>query len=199
MPTAVANVWVETLFLVVKVKRISSKKIALAGISSAISLVAVIASFYVPNMSLSFNLLAAVGIMLPLTQKYYREAILSYVAVCALGGIFANIHILPFVLIGGAYTIATIVMDDFREKLKWYITYPIKLVYACFVFFVLYYLTNIFFVNFEALNISMDNKALLYFLLNLAFVALFFIYDFLLLWGYHWAIPQVTKITRNLK
>ncbi|MBQ9114944.1 MAG: hypothetical protein IJY07_03300 [Clostridia bacterium] len=180
-------------------KRFSSKKIALAGVSSAISLIAVILSFYIPNLSLSLNVLAAVGIMLPLTQKYYREAILSYVAVCALGGIFANIHILPFVLIGGAYTIATIVMDDFKHKLKWYFAYPIKLVYACFVFFVLYYLTNIFIVNFEALNISLDNKALLYFILNVIFVLVFFIYDALLLWGYHWSIPYIERITRNLK
>ena len=137
--------------------------------------------------------------MLPLTQKYYREAILAYVAVCALGGIFANIHILPFVLIGGFYTIVTIVMEDHKDKVKWYIAYPIKLVYACFVFFVLYYLTNIFFVNFEALKINLENKALLYFLLNLIFVLAFFIYDALLLWGYRWAIPYVERITRNLK
>ncbi|MBO7156123.1 MAG: hypothetical protein J6V83_01830, partial [Clostridia bacterium] len=88
-------------------KRFSSKKIALAGVASAISLVAVILSFYVPNMSLSLNVLAACGIIIPLTQKYYREAILAYVAVSALGAIFANIHILSFVLIGGSYTIAT--------------------------------------------------------------------------------------------
>lgn len=180
-------------------KRFSSKKIALAGISSAIALIAVILSFYIPNLSLSFNLLASVGIMLPLTQKYYREAILAYVAVCALGGIFANIHILPFVLVGGAYTIATVAMDNHKDKVKWYISYPIKVVYACFVFFVLYYLTDIFFVNFSAFNISTENKALLYFLLNLIFVAVFIIYDALLLWGYHWSVPYVERITRNLK
>ena len=180
-------------------KRFSSKKIALAGVASAISLIAVILSFYIPNLSLSLNVLAAVGIALPLTQKYYREAILAYVAVCAIGGIFANIHIIPFVLIGGAYTILAVFMDDKKDKIKWYISYPIKFVYACFVFFVLYYLTNIFFVNFEALNINMENKGLLYFLLNLMFVCVFFIYDALLLWGYQWAIPYATRITKNLK
>ncbi len=199
MQTVVANVWVAILSLVVKVKRFSSKKIALAGVSSAISLVAVILSFYIPNLSLSLNVLAACGIVLPLTQGYYREAILSYVAVCALGGIFANIHILPFVLIGGSYTIATVAMENHKDKVKWFISYPIKLAYACFVFFVLYYLTNIFVVNFEALNINMQSEALLYFILNLIFVLVFFIYDALLLWGYRWAIPYVEKITKNLK
>ena len=107
-------------------KRFSSKKIALAGISSAIALIAVILSFYIPNLSLSFNLLASVGIMLPLTQKYYREAILAYVAVCALGGIFANIHILPFVLVGGAYTIATVAMVITRIKSNGIYHIPLK-------------------------------------------------------------------------
>lgn len=144
-------------------------------------------------MSLSFNVLAACGIMLPLTQNYYREAILAYIAVCALGGIFANIHILPFVLIGGAYTIATVAMENNKEKVKWFISYPVKFVYACFVFFVLYYLTNVFVVNFKALNIEMENKALLYFILNAIFVAVFFIYDALLLWGYRWVIPYIKK------
>ena len=178
-------------------KRFSSQKIALAGVSSAISLASVILSFYVPNLSLSLNVLAACGIMLPLTRSYYREAILAYIAVCALGGIFANIHILPFVLIGGAYTIATVAMYNHREKVKWFISYPVKLVYACFVFFVLYYLTDIFVVNFDALNISMENKALLYFILNLLFVAAFFVYDALLLWGYRWSIPYVQKILKK--
>ena len=180
-------------------KRFSSKKIALAGVASAISLVAVILSFYVPNMSLSLNVLAACGIIIPLTQKYYREAILAYVAVSALGAIFANIHILSFVLIGGSYTIATVAMYNNREKVKWFISYPIKVLYSCFVFFVVYYLTDIFFVNFDALKISLENKALVYFLLNLLFTIAFLVYDYLLLWGYTYAIPYVEKLTKTLK
>ena len=128
-------------------QRFSAKKIALAGIGAAIALGAVIASFYVPNLSLTFNIVAAVGIMLPLTMKYYREAILAYVAVCALGAIFANIHILSFVLIGGAYTIAAIAMHNNKDKLKPVFAYLIKIAYSCFVFLVVYRLTNILFVR----------------------------------------------------
>ncbi len=180
-------------------QRFSSKKIALAGVASAISLLAVILSFYIPNMSLSLNILAACGILIPLTQKYYREAILAFVAVTALGAIFANIHILSFVLIGGSYTIATVAMYNNREKVKWFISYPVKIAYSCFVFFVMYYLTDIFFVNFDVLKISLENKALVYFLLNLVFTTVFLVYDYLLLWGYAYAIPVVNKVTRNLK
>ena len=157
-------------------QRFSAKKIALAGIGAAIALGAVIASFYVPNLSLTFNIVAAVGIMLPLTMKYYREAILAYVAVCALGAIFANIHILSFVLFA----------------------YLIKIAYSCFVFLVVYQLTDILFVDLEALNITFSSDAVAYIVLNICFTVLFILYDLLLRWGYDYAIPIVEKITRNM-
>ena len=167
--------------------RFSADRLALAGIGAAISLGAVILSFYVTNLSLSLNILAACGILLPLTKKYYREAILAYVAVSGLGGIFANIHVLSFVLIGGFYTILTVFMHNREPKIKWYI----------FVFFVVYYLTDILVVNFEALNINIEPAGLLYFLLNLVFTIAFLLYDALLLWGYRYAIPLVEKITKK--
>ena len=48
--------------------RFSADRLALAGIGAAISLGAVILSFYVTNLSLSLNILAACGILLPLTK-----------------------------------------------------------------------------------------------------------------------------------
>lgn len=185
-------------FLLLAMQRFSAKKIALAGIGAAIALGAVIASFYVPNLSLTFNIVAAAGIMLPLTMKYYREAVLAYVAVCGLGAIFANIHILSFVLIGGSYTIATVAMHNNRDKLKPVFAYLIRIAYSCFVFFVVYYLTDILFVNLEALNISLGSATITYLVLNLCFTAAFIVYDLLLRWGYDYAIPIVEKITRNM-
>lgn len=180
-------------------KKFSSKRLALAGISSALALVCVIASFYVKTLTITFNVLAGIAIMLPLTQKYYREAILSYIAVCGLGAIFANISILSFVLVGGFYTILTVFLEDKSDKIKWYISYPIKIVYASFVFFVLYYLTDVLFIDFDAMGIVINmGEGLLYFVLNLLFVAIAIVYDFLLLWIYRWLQPLVEKITKNL-
>ena len=179
-------------------QRFSAKKIALAGIGASIALGAVIASFYVPNLSLTFNIVAAVGIMLPLTMKYYREAILAYVAVCGLGAIFANIHILSFVLIGGAYTIATVAMHNNKGKLKPIFAYLIKIAYSCFVFLVVYKLTDILFIDLEALNITFSSDSVAYIVLNICFTVLFILYDLLLRWGYDYAVPLVEKITRNM-
>lgn len=179
-------------------KRFSAKRIALAGIGAAISLLCVIASFYVRTASLAFTLLSAVGIALPLTQDYYREAVLAYVAVCALGGIFANIQILGFVLVGGAYTIATIAMDKHRDKLKPIFGYVIKVAYSCLVFFICYYLTNLLVIDFEKLGISTENGGLIYFVLNLIFTLLFLAYDTFLLWCFRYYTPLVNKITKNM-
>ena len=57
------------------------KRIALAGIGAAISLVFVVLAYFVRFLTLSFVVLSAVGVLLPLTQKYYREAFLVTVAV----------------------------------------------------------------------------------------------------------------------
>lgn len=179
-------------------KRFSAKRIALAGIGAAISLLCVIASFYVRTASLAFTLLSAVGIALPLTQDYYREAVLAYVAVCALGGIFANIQILGFVLVGGAYTIATIAMDKHCDKLKPIFGYVIKVAYSCLVFFVCYYLTDLLVIDFEKLGISTENSGLIYFVLNLIFTLLFLAYDTFLLWCFRYYTPLVNKITKNM-
>ncbi len=178
--------------------RFSSKKIALAGIGAAISLLSVIASFYVRVASLAFNALAVVGMLLPLSQKYYRESILAYVAVCSLGGIFANINILPFVLVGGAYTIATVYMDEKRDKFKPIYAYIVKVAYSCFVFCVFYYLTDILVIDFQKLGVTVEDKALTYVVLNIIFTCLFIAYDAFLLWSYKYYIPLVDKITKNL-
>lgn len=175
--------------------RINGHRIALAGISAAISLGAVIASFYITQVSISLNILAAIGIMIPLSQEYYREAILAYVAVCLLGGIFANIHIIFFVLVGGAYTIFTIAVYNKKIKLHMSLVSIIKIGYACFVFYIMYGLTKTFFIDLEKLNIKMGLVGTpLYLLLNAVFVALFIGYDGILIIVYRSVIKIIERI-----
>lgn len=177
-------------------KRINGNKIAFAGIGAAVSLGAIIASFYISQISLSLNILAAFGLMIPLSKQYYRESILSYVAVCLLGGIFANIHIIPFVMIGGAYTIFSVAIYNKRIKLHLGLSYIIKIFYSCLVFFILYYVTQIFFLDLSKIGINLSGSAL-YLTLNLIFVVLFMIYDTLLLYAYKLIVQLVERITRG--
>ena len=80
----------------------------------------------------------------------------------------------------------------------WLCTITVKIAYSCFVFLVVYRLTNILFVDLEALNITFSSDSVAYIVLNICFTVLFILYDLLLRWGYDYAIPIVEKITRNM-
>ena len=79
--------------------------IALSGISCAMALICVVGSIYVEFMTLTFAVLAAVFVQMPLTQKYWVGGILSYVATSILAFVIGNINSLPFILFFGAYAI----------------------------------------------------------------------------------------------
>ena len=175
-------------------QRFSAKKIALAAVGASISLLGVIASFYIGNLTLTFNVLAASGLLLPLSQKCYRESVLAYVAVCGLGAIFANVKILTFVLVTGLYTILTVAAED--KNLKWWIAYPVKIIYACFTFCVFYYLTSILVVDLERLGIADWKGSTLYLVFNVIYVAAFLIYDALLLWCNRYLRPVIRKAAK---
>ena len=57
-----------------------SYKIALAAVSSAIAVIAVVAQAYVSTVSIAVCVIAALAISLPLTQKSIGGAVFSYVA-----------------------------------------------------------------------------------------------------------------------
>ena len=172
-----------------------SKKIALAGVGASISLVFVTLSFFFRGFSITFNILAAVGLMLPLSQKYYREAILAFVAAGGIAAIYATIYVLPFVMVTGSYTIAAIIF--YEKKVKKIITYPIIAIYASFVFFVFYRLLSfIFFPSLGFINDINMPAAGLYALLNFVFIMLFVLFDFGVVYLYKNLTPVINKITK---
>lgn len=175
---------------------ISGNRIALAGIGATVSLGALIASFYISQISLSLNILAAFGIMIPLAKQYYKEAIIAYVAVCLLGGIFANIHIISFVIVGGFYTIVTVAIFNKKIKLKTFLAIILKIVYSCFVFFILYFVTKIFIFDVAKIGASLSAISL-YVVLNIVFSALFILYDFLLIYVYKLIVLLVEKVAKG--
>ena len=63
------------------VKKDIGKRLALAGIGTAISLIFVVLAYFIKNLSLSFYVMSAGGVMLPLTKGYFREGFLTAVAV----------------------------------------------------------------------------------------------------------------------
>lgn len=174
--------------------RFSSKKIATAAIGASLSLLTIIGAYYIPNLSLSLNVVAALGLLIPLSQKYYKEAALAYIAASALGAIFTNIHILPFVMITGLYTLAAIILYD--KKVKLYITIPVCAAYGCLCFFILYKLAAIIAIDIARLNLGGLSPAGLYILLNVVFVAALAAYHLLIIWLNGYLTKLVAKIIK---
>lgn len=161
----------------------NAKKIALAGIGSAVSLIFVILGYYVDMLTLSFNVLATGGMMMILSKKYYKEAILSWVAVSVLGFFICNVGVLPYVMVGGAYTIFTVIWHE--KGCKYIIGLPIKIAYSALVFFILYTFTKYLAVDLESLSfLDGLSSGLIYFIFNLVFSFAFVLYDYVLVYCY---------------
>ena len=167
-----------------------SKRIALAGIGSAISLLFVVAGYYLDMISLTMNVFATAGLMLTLYKGYYREAVLSFIVVSGLVFLIVNIGAVPFIMVGGSYTIFTLFWEN--KGYNYYKSLPIKIAYSALVFFILYQVINYIAIDFERFSILKNlNKGLLYFLMNLAFSILFVVYDSLLLLCYRYLKNKV--------
>lgn len=88
-----------------------SYKIALASVSCAIAVIAVVAQAFISSVSIAINVVAALAISLPLTQKSVGGAIFSYVAAALIGFFAVNIKALPFIMFYGPYAIIAYALD----------------------------------------------------------------------------------------
>lgn len=98
-----------------------SYKIALASVSCAVAVIAVVAQAYVSTMSVAINVAAALAISLPLTQKSVSGAIFSYVAAGIIGFLAVNVKALPFIMFYAPYAIIQYALDFVfykSEKIK---------------------------------------------------------------------------------
>ncbi len=160
-------------------------RLALAGLGGAISLIFVTLAYFINNLSLSFTVLAAAGILLPLTKNFYREALLSSIAVSVIGFFIANLSIIPFVTVSSFYVVFTIFC--YNKKFNKTIILIIKIAYSLLVFFLLYYVINEIVINFDKLSfLSTIEPWILYIILNAVFTAAFIAYDYLLIKGYEY-------------
>lgn len=88
-----------------------SYKIALAAVSCAIAVLAVVAQAFVSTVSIAINVVAALAISLPLTQKSVAGAVFSYVATAIIGFLAVNIKALPFIIFYAPYAVIAYVLD----------------------------------------------------------------------------------------
>lgn len=177
-------------------KRDIGIRLALAGLGTALSIVFIVLAYYIKNLSLSLNILASVGIMLPLTKGYYREGLLSAIASCVIGFFIVNISILSFVLASSFYVVFTILWNN--KKWNKILGYGIKLAYSFFVFYILYQVVNLITIDFTLLP-QMANLPViyLYLIMNIVFSIAFIVYDFVAVQVFLYLQKIINKTIKN--
>lgn len=158
-----------------------AERLAYGAVGAAVALVGILLSYYVNMMTLTFNLIAVLGIAIPLFKKYYREAALAAIAVIIVGFFWVNVKVVGFTLIGGAYAVVTVFAYD-KGWNKW-LMLAFKFLYSLVVFFLIYKLFALISLNLSALKLDGLDPAVLYLVLNAVFSVAFLIYDACLLEG----------------
>ncbi len=167
-------------------------KLAWAGLGTALSLVCVTFGYFIKNLSLTFLVLSSVGVMFPLTQKFYKESLLTAFAVSVIGFFVVNINILTFVLGASFYVVFTVFWKEKRFNVI--LGYVIKILYSIVIFFILYQLTSLIVVDFTKIAILNNaTKGVIYLFINILFSLAFLVYDFLLVRGYYYLIELLKR------
>lgn len=147
----------------------TSKKIALAGISSAMATFLLVVSVYVPMIDTTCKMLASLALLLSVSKNNHRCAVLAYLATSILGLILTGniIHVLQFALFFGFHPILISILNQAQAPKM--MKTIIKLIYANIALYIVYLIVG-FTLDFLSFELTY---------LNFAIVAsfVFLIYD----------------------
>ena len=115
-----------------KRRRISAKKtayaLALAGISAALALLFVWLGVVVRYVTVAMFAAGGVAVMAPVTKRYYASAPFPYVVSAGLGFLVGDVTtVVGYALYFGPMALISAVM--WEKKVKWYVSYPVKIVF----------------------------------------------------------------------
>lgn len=157
--------------------------IALSGISCALALICVVGAIYVEFMNLTFAVLAAIFVSMPLTQKSWVGGILSYISTSIFAFLIGNIRALPFILFFGAYAIIQWFIEQKLYPIiknniaKYSVGYVLKLGYFEAVIAIYWFLFN---TLIPTLVIFGKTIKLTYLIIALAGIPIFLLYDLMM-------------------
>lgn len=132
-------------------KKITGKEIALSGITAAFAVIAVVLSYFVEVMSLTFLAIGSVVLTLPMMADSPRGSVLAYVASSLISFfIVTYIGALPFILIFGPYPILDYYLWKYLKKRV--IVLPIEIVFANLSFLACYFAIGLTREDFQILS-----------------------------------------------
>ena len=142
-------------------RKLTSKEVALSGVSAALAIVFIVGAIYIPVATVTFYVLSALSISLPLIKRHIVSSILSYVAAALIAFFVGHVKMLPFVFFYGLYAIITWLLDfyfyekcTFKPWIKITIIVVAKLAYFALMFWTLVALMSLTLTSFEVFNIT---------------------------------------------
>lgn len=174
--------------------------IALSGISCAMAFICEVGSIYVEFMTLTFAVLAAVFISMPLTQNYWVGGILAYIATSIFSFLVGNINSLPFILFFGAYALIQWGIEQklfpiIRNRIiKYSVGYLLKIVYFEAIIAIVYFC---FKELIPPLILFGKTIELTYLILSLAGIPIFLLYDLMMHLLYKNFVYIVNRIVKK--
>ena len=158
-------------------KKDLAKRIAYAGVMSAISVIVIVTSFYVKNISVTLSFISTLSLIVLLSKGYLREACLSYIATGLVAFFMGGLAFaIPYILFYGAYTLLAFLLNKYL-KIKT-LGYAIKSAYGAGIIVLMTYGLKLFTGN--AIIEKVTEKAVYFILFTLCFVLALFIYDIIL-------------------
>lgn len=122
--------------------KISPKKtayaLALAGISAALALLFVWLGVVVRYVTIAMFAAAGVAVMVPVSKRYYVSAVFAYLVSAGLGFLVGDVAtVAGYAIYFGPMALISAFM--WEKKVKWFIAYPVKIVYINGALAALYY------------------------------------------------------------
>ena len=173
--------------------RKSAYNIAVCAVFGALQLIFIVCAKYVEILTLSFYVLSACALIIPLTKKMYKESVLAYVAVSLLSFFIGLVpECFVYILICGAYTLISVL--TWEKKVTPFISYPIKIVWTNLSFLVFYF----FFKEFVTLDLTKFGiEEIAFWVYPVAITVITVIYDFLLKYLYLSLAKLSERIFKN--
>ena len=152
-------------------RNVSAKSVAFTGVFSALQIAFVLLGFYLHFLTLTFNFLAGLTLLLILALIGKRYAIISYVAVGLIALAFTVAGCIPYVVFFGLFTIVSTILREYEAK--WYVFVPVIIIISSLVFFLCYHVFTFIAIDFNKLGFEIP-----YFVLSIVFTLICFVYYF---------------------
>ena len=166
-------------------------EVALAGISTALAFLLLAISMLVRYGSIGFFFVAALAICMPIKKRYYFAPIAAYIAssLLCLAMPYDIMSVMGFIFYFGPITIVGIIL--YEKNIKWFIIYPIKLIYMAGSIAFMYYVAGTIMISPDIIG------AIPFWAIELAGVPILLALDIAMLFIYKFLAPKVCKVIRD--